>query len=266
MSAIRTLFWLLLTYVLWQPCSQVLALNPALDVSQYAHTAWRNREGFTTGAIGSLAQTPDGYLWLGTEFGLVRFDGVRTAPWQPPAGFSLPDNHISSLLAARDGTLWVGTIRGLVSLKGSRIIAYPQLEGTYVTSLVEDRTGTVWAGAGSYPLPSVGLLCAMRSGRTECYGENARLPTLVIALWEDSRDGLWVATGSGVWRWNPGPPKLYSLSYPTAFQAFGETPTGTIIALSQDGVNQIIGGEVKGLPLPHLPRPFRPTSVLCDHD
>ena len=67
-------------------CPCALALNPALDVSEYAHTAWKVRDGFVKGTIGSIAQTPDGYLWLGTEFGLLRFDGVRTVPWQPPAG------------------------------------------------------------------------------------------------------------------------------------------------------------------------------------
>src|SRR5882724_243389 len=86
------------------PCA--LALNPALDVSQYAHTAWKIRDGFTKGVIDSIAQTPDGYLWLGTEFGLYRFDGVRAVPWQPPAGQQLPSTYIRSLLAARDGTLW----------------------------------------------------------------------------------------------------------------------------------------------------------------
>jgi ligand-binding sensor domain-containing protein len=60
------------------------ALDPALDLSQYAHTAWKVRDGFTKSAINALAQTPDGYLWLGTELGLVRFDGVRAVPWQPP--------------------------------------------------------------------------------------------------------------------------------------------------------------------------------------
>jgi len=61
----------------------VFALDPSLDVSQYAHTAWKIRDGFPKGIIQSIAQTPDGYLWLGTEFGLLRFDGVRSIPWQP---------------------------------------------------------------------------------------------------------------------------------------------------------------------------------------
>src|SRR6185295_7487182 len=50
----------------WSPCA--VALNPTLDVSQYAHMSWRIREGFTKGVIVSMAQTPDGYLWLGTEY------------------------------------------------------------------------------------------------------------------------------------------------------------------------------------------------------
>ena len=64
-------------------CPCVLALDPSLDVSQYAHTAWKVSEGFSKGVIFSIAQTPDGYLWLGTEFGLLRFDGVRNTEWQP---------------------------------------------------------------------------------------------------------------------------------------------------------------------------------------
>ena len=61
-------------------CPCAFALDPALDVSQYSHTAWTVREGFFKGGITAVTQTPDGYLWLGTEFGLLLFDGVRTIP------------------------------------------------------------------------------------------------------------------------------------------------------------------------------------------
>src|ERR1700675_1472166 len=70
-------------------CRGAFALDPSLDISQYAHTAWKIREGFSKGFIFSIAQTRDGYLWLGTEFGLLRFDGVRAVRWQPPA-----DQHL----------------------------------------------------------------------------------------------------------------------------------------------------------------------------
>src|SRR5918997_1674533 len=107
---------------------RALALNPALDASQYAHTAWKIRDGFFKGGINSIAQTPDGYLWLGTEFGLLRFDGVRNVPFQPPAGQQLPSTFIFSLLAARDGTLWIGTLSGLASWKDGKLARFAELD------------------------------------------------------------------------------------------------------------------------------------------
>src|SRR5262245_57539089 len=90
------------------------ALDPSLDLSQYAHTSWKIRDGFFKGTIHSIAQTTDGVLWLGTEFGLLRFDGVRTTAFQPP-GQPLPSNDIWSVLGGRDGTLWIGTTNGLAA-------------------------------------------------------------------------------------------------------------------------------------------------------
>jgi ligand-binding sensor domain-containing protein len=84
-------------------CSCAFALDPSLDINQYAHTAWKIREGFSKGRVTSFAQTPDGYLWLGTEFGLLRFDGVHNVPWDRSGGGHLPSSYIRSLLAAHDG-------------------------------------------------------------------------------------------------------------------------------------------------------------------
>ncbi len=122
------------------PCAS--ALNPSLDINQYAHTAWNIREAFSKAVIYSIAQTPDGYLWLGTEFGLLRFDGVRSVPWQPPAGEHLPSTYIRSLLAARDGRLWIGTTEGLASWKDGKLTQYPELAGQNVHALLEDREGS----------------------------------------------------------------------------------------------------------------------------
>src|SRR5229473_8194451 len=81
------------------------------------HTAGPVRGGFSKGTIVAIAQTQDGYLWLGTEFGLFRFDGVQQVQWQPPAGQQLQSSYIRTLLAARDGRLWIGTNQGLASWK-----------------------------------------------------------------------------------------------------------------------------------------------------
>src|SRR5262245_51511345 len=88
---------------------QAWALDPSLEIKQYAHTAWTLREGRLKGYPKSMAQTADGSLWLGNEFGLMRFDGVDVRPWVPPPGSSLPGTSVVKLLAARDGSLWIGT-------------------------------------------------------------------------------------------------------------------------------------------------------------
>src|SRR5579864_3953732 len=130
--------------LLW--CPPALALNPALDVSQYAHTAWKIRDGFFKGSIISIAQTPDGYLWVGTAFGLSRFDGVRNIPWRPPRDQHLPSSTVTRLIAARDGTLWIGTENGLASWKNGKLTQYAELAGLDINALVEDDEASIWAG------------------------------------------------------------------------------------------------------------------------
>src|SRR5437764_11758474 len=93
--------------------SPAAALDPSLSVNQYAHTAWTLRDALFRGYPKSVAQTADGYLWLATEFGVFRFDGVRFVAWQPAGGARLPSDAVIKLLAGRDGSLWIGTIRGL---------------------------------------------------------------------------------------------------------------------------------------------------------
>jgi len=77
-----------------------------------------------------MAQTPDGYLRLGTEFGLLRFDGVQAIPWQPPVGEQLPSNWINALLVARDGTLLDWHREGACQLEGCQAPT-PKLTAPY---------------------------------------------------------------------------------------------------------------------------------------
>ena len=159
------------------------ALDPSLDVSQYAHTAWKIRDGFTPGTINAIAQTPDGYLWLGTELGLVRFDGVRAVPWHPPSGQQLPADRITSLLAARDGTLWIATQKGPGHLEGQQAYHLSAAAGADITRVLVDRQRHSVGCRASLPPP--GKLCAFRDGSVQCYGEDGSLGIGVRDLYED---------------------------------------------------------------------------------
>jgi ligand-binding sensor domain-containing protein len=69
------------------------AVDSGRHISQYGHTAWRVQDGVFTGAPSAITQTADGYVWIGTENGVVRFDGVRFTPWKPD-GNELPSSDI----------------------------------------------------------------------------------------------------------------------------------------------------------------------------
>jgi signal transduction histidine kinase/ligand-binding sensor domain-containing protein len=223
-------------------CADALALDPSLDVSQYAHTAWKVREGFAKGEISSIAQTPDGYLWLGTEFGLLRFDGVRAVPWQPPAGEQLPSNFISGLLVAHDGTLWIGTLKGLVAYKDGKLTQHREVAEAYVGAFLEDREQTVWFEARQ---AAIGRLCAIRRENVECYGASV-FGSFVYPLYEDHKGNLWVASQTGLWRWAPGPPQHYAFPHGvTGAEALIEDDAGALLLATNSGLRQVVGGKIE---------------------
>jgi signal transduction histidine kinase/ligand-binding sensor domain-containing protein len=243
-------------------CPCAFGLNPSLQINQYAHKAWTIREGFFKSKVLSIAQTPDGYLWIGTDSGLGRFDGVRIVEWQPPAGEHLPSSFIRSLLAGRDGTLWIGTNRGLASWKAGRLTHYPGLARHDVHSLYEDRKGTVWAGLPGRPSFSV---CAIRSGRSECSLEDGKFGTIPGAIYEDSRGNLWVGAETGLWRWKPGPPRLYPMKNGPGPGSLSEAAGGDILITTTTGVKKFSDGKIEAYPA-FGGKPFQARALLHDRD
>ena len=233
------------------------ALDPSLDISQYAHTAWKVRDGFAKGFFYSIAQTPDGYLWLGTEFGLLRFDGVRAVPWQPPTGQQLPGRDIPTLLVTQDGALWIGTFDGLARWNDGKLTTYPELRGHRISSLLQDREGTVWIGA-----KDGGKLCGFLSEKMQCQGG---FGSEVRSLYEDPQGNLFVGVSDGFWRWKPSPSEFFHLPGPLDGPNFGDYEQ-TLLIGTQTGVQGLVKGRVAQLPLPGLSQRFRAYRILRDRD
>ena len=136
------------TVVLLVGSSPAAALDPAKAIGQYVYDNWGTREGLPVASVFGVARTPDGYLWIGTESGLLRFDGVR---------FTLIDRRrfpelqadINELLVDRAGGLWIGTDRGLVQWRDGAPRRYTTADGladNRILHLAADRDGAVWIG------------------------------------------------------------------------------------------------------------------------
>jgi signal transduction histidine kinase/ligand-binding sensor domain-containing protein len=241
---------LLLAAALFTLPAPVLALDPPLQISQHAHTSWTARDGALLGLVFAMAQTPDGYLWVGGSFGLFRFDGLRFAPWQPPAGQSLPDNPYA-LLVSRDGTLWIGTFDGLASWNGVELTRYPQLGGGFVTSLLEDRDGTIWAGVLANP----GRLCAVRAGQVECSTQQGGFGSFVWSLAEDGDGALWAGAESGLWRWKPGPPQRFDTQGGRVGDLSTTVDGQLLVGIRGAGLRRIAGDKLVPYPMQNAARP-----------
>jgi signal transduction histidine kinase/ligand-binding sensor domain-containing protein len=185
-------------FLLWVATAS--AKGPVQRLSQHGHTAWRVQDGLFSSPNG-IAQTKDGYLWIGTNAGLARFDGVRFVTWSTLPGLSIAGWSIDALLATSDGSLWIGSNRRVVQLKDGRATQF-DVPGRPVR-FVEDDTGTVWF-AQTRVGDRGGPLCGVANGTLRCYGKPAIPMSNAAALSTRKGGGLWIGNSSALCQWSVG--------------------------------------------------------------
>lgn len=203
------------------------ALDVHKSISQFAHTSWTAKDG-VPGPIRAMAQTPDGYLWLGTEAGLYRFDGLRCVRWESRFGEQLYGAAVWSLRSTRDGSLWIGYGSGGVSrIQDGRVRNFPPDEGVPsggVLSMVEDARGCLWAG-GQYGLSK------FEGGKWRRIGASEDFPTQgAPSLFVDRRGTLWAVTEGLNFRLTDDPVRR-----------------STIVSLAADAERFVPTGEAVGM-------------------
>lgn len=131
-------------------CLMTLALGGtamALEANPLVRS-WQTEDGLPSNTIRWIVQTTDGFMWLGTEVGLARFDGSKFVAFGPREG--LPAVAVSALTATRDGALWVGYWRyGVIRLKDNEFTTFTVAQGlptNTVRSISEGPDGTLWIG------------------------------------------------------------------------------------------------------------------------
>ena len=213
------------------------ALDPAKALSQYVHSMWDSERGLPQNSVSAIVQTRDGYIWFGTQEGLVRFDGVRFTVFDHSHRGVLTHNFVTALLEQSDGSLLIGTNDGALAryVRGQFKTIKPPDSGS-VTALAQTPDGTVWVGTresgvlqlkGNAMVPlttAQGLpsnrvqallsepgglwvatlkgLALVRDGRIAArYSIEHGLPSASVkALWRNQRGTLWAATQSGLVR------------------------------------------------------------------
>jgi ligand-binding sensor domain-containing protein/signal transduction histidine kinase len=179
----------------------VLALDPSRLLSQFGHDVWQREQGLPNNTIHAILQTHDGYLWLATEEGLVRFDGVRFRVFDAQNTRELASNQIQVLFEDKQGELWIGTAAGLTRYKDQQFNPFTAgegLPGKGVSCICQDRAGSVWVGTAAG-------LWAFAGDKFVTYSTRDGLPNDSIrSLYEDRLGSLWVTTVGGLARLRDG--------------------------------------------------------------
>jgi ligand-binding sensor domain-containing protein/signal transduction histidine kinase len=226
----------------------VSALDADKPLTEYTHTVWTRKDGIPSAFINAIAQTSDGYLWLATSDGLVRFDGVRFVHWRPKTGHTALLGVVRSLCAARDGSLWIGTAAGLVGqLRGEDLTTVSV--DAQAAALLEDRDGTLWVATPHDVL-------RFRASTRERIGGPMPLPgSWLSGPFQDRSGAIWLSTDHGILRVDPGHDArpLVQMSERTAW--LSADASGAMWMTGPDGSNRRLA-DVATL---HATAPARPS-------
>jgi signal transduction histidine kinase/ligand-binding sensor domain-containing protein/CheY-like chemotaxis protein/HPt (histidine-containing phosphotransfer) domain-containing protein len=189
----------LLAVLLVAAATDALALDPALKPSQYVFDNWQIPDGLPQSTAQALARTPDGYLWVGTQEGLARFDGVRFTVFDSGNEPAIPNKNISVLHVDQAGRLWIGTRSGIAVFDKGRFGQAPggaALAHTYIRTMSEGKDGRLWVGTDNGIVELLG-------GTARSYDVSNGLKDGRVRALKEGRDGtLWVGTLSGLQRFD----------------------------------------------------------------
>lgn len=169
----------------------LLALDPQSPLDRYSRQTWGIESGLPQNTVHSIVQTPDGYLWLATEGGLVRFDGVNFTVFDTQNTSGLKSNDILALAAGREGALWIGTADGITRFAGNKFSTFTTENGlpsNSIWSLCESPSGNLFAlTAGGLARYTGTRFEPIRTGNTG-----------IAALTGDGHGVMWIATADDV--------------------------------------------------------------------
>lgn len=171
------------------------ALDPTTPVTAYIHDVWRSKDGLPQDTVQAIAQTRDGYLWLGTLEGLARFDGVRFTTFDTGNTPELRHNVVLALSEGQNGELWIGTYGGgLYRHKDGQFKRFSQADG-----LPSDHVRAVYlAPGGALWIGTTGGLAKLEDGKLTTLTTKDGLPSdRVMSIIEDHEGSLWVGTSGG---------------------------------------------------------------------
>ena len=245
------------------------ALDPHRALDHYGYQVWRTDSGLPQNTVRSVLQTADGYLWLGTAGGLVRFDGIDFVTFNVENTPQFQSDLVYDLLQDVQGALWISTGTGLLRYQAGTFTAYTTQQGLPADTVwfsYQDTHQRLWAMTAGGP-------ARLNGNRFEpVAGAQAAVPLNRQAVAEDGQGGLWLGSNSGVFllQSGSGSPRLAAhLLAGIQVQAVVSAQQALWIG-SNEGLYRRTGGSTGGAlsPVPLGPAAAKPeiTALLATSD
>jgi diguanylate cyclase (GGDEF)-like protein len=223
------------------------ALDPRKAMSQYVHNAWTTNEGLPQDSVNAVVQTADGYLWIATQEGLARFDGVRFTVFDSSSTRGVLGNFVYSLFADGDGSLWIGAGGVLLRYRGGTFERFDQRNGLADVSgrhFAKDAAGNLWIGHASEGATGGKGLARFKGGQGRLFTVKDGLSSDQVYPVLAGRNGnLWIGTGAGLDVSNAG--TITHAALPgTLIRALCEDRGGNLWIGSPGGLSRMKDGAI----------------------
>jgi len=214
------------------------ALDPNVSVDKYIPQHWGIREGLPHNTVNAIVEDRSGYIWLGTDNGLARFDGNTFIIFNTSNTPTLKNNSITCLLLASDYRLWIGTKRGIViyspiTRKFSGVYNWKNAPSDFITSMAEDYRKMIWVGT------RCGLGCFNGMNFTSYFTDDGLSSNKINAVVTDSSGVVWIGTENGL--------NLFSKGEFSIYKVKNGLPDNRIRCMSQAKDGEILIGTSSGM-------------------
>jgi PAS domain S-box-containing protein len=218
---------------------QSFALNPEDKPADYSVAHWDSENGLPHNSIKQLCQTKDGYLWIGTQAGLARFDGLNFTVFNRHNTPAFDSSQITSLAETGDGSLWIGTSDGLVRYHAGTFSAYTRADGVKdrtINSLCVAPDGTLWIGGHN------GVTRWVNGKFVNDVGTSGHSTLGMRNITVVGKNQVWLGVGTEALRFQNGIMTAFGREQglpDQQIQTISAGPDGSILAVTQNGLFQL---------------------------